>query len=127
MLRTENKSLIQILVSMSVTHIFRKRPCDEVSKSIFLVLGTLVGICYSSPIFVVFFIPIGVVYWFAQKVYIKTARQLKRMESAARSPIYSLFRWAQKANEKGLLCKLDVDKVSFVPKISARPYRDCQL
>ena len=61
----------------------------------FSVLGTLVGICYSSPIFVVFFIPIGVVYWFAQKVYIKTARQLKRMESAARSPIYSLFRWAQ--------------------------------
>ena len=57
----------------------------------FSVLGTFVAISYASPIFIALVIPIGLAYVIVQKIYVKTARQLKRLESAARSPIYSLF------------------------------------
>ena len=63
----------------------------KVLFSCFAVLATLVAISYASPIFIALIIPIGVIYFIVQKIYVKTARQLKRLESAARSPIYSLF------------------------------------
>jgi ABC-type multidrug transport system fused ATPase/permease subunit len=55
------------------------------------VFGTITVIVYSMPIFLVVVIPIGIAYYFLQKFYVATARQVKRMESISRSPIYTHF------------------------------------
>lgn len=54
-------------------------------------IATLVVISYTSPIFASIIVPIGAIYYFIQRFYVATSRQLKRLESVSRSPIYSHF------------------------------------
>ncbi|XP_031616914.1 multidrug resistance-associated protein 1 isoform X6 [Contarinia nasturtii] len=58
---------------------------------IFSVLSTLVVISVSTYWFMAVIFPIGIVYYFVQRFYVSTSRQLKRLESVSRSPIYSHF------------------------------------
>ncbi|XP_068238012.1 multidrug resistance-associated protein 1-like isoform X2 [Palaemon carinicauda] len=55
------------------------------------VLSTFLVIIASTPIFVVVMIPIMIIYFFVQRLYVASSRQLKRIESVSRSPIYSHF------------------------------------
>ncbi|KAM9848054.1 ATP-binding cassette sub-family C member 2 [Aulostomus maculatus] len=55
------------------------------------VLGTLFVICLATPFFTIIIIPLAIVYYFVQRFYIATSRQLRRLDSVSRSPIYSHF------------------------------------
>lgn len=58
---------------------------------LFNVISAIVVISVATPIFTAILVPLGIFYYLIQFFYIRTSRQLKRVESVTRSPIYSHF------------------------------------
>jgi len=54
-------------------------------------IGTVILIIVKLPVFTAVIVPVAVVFYFVQNIYVNTSRQLKRLESISRSPIYSHF------------------------------------
>ncbi|EMP37352.1 Multidrug resistance-associated protein 1 [Chelonia mydas] len=59
--------------------------------SLFNVIGACIIILLATPIAAIIIPPLGLVYFFVQRFYVATSRQLKRLESVSRSPVYSHF------------------------------------
>lgn len=55
------------------------------------VIGVIVVISTAQPLFVVFLIPITIFYIMQKNFFNKTYREVKRLDSVARSPIYALL------------------------------------
>ncbi|XP_053206592.1 ATP-binding cassette sub-family C member 3-like [Panonychus citri] len=58
---------------------------------LFEVISACIIICINTPLFIITLIPITIIYIFIQRIYVSSSRQLKRLESVTRSPIYSHF------------------------------------
>ncbi|CAM1331877.1 ABCC10 (predicted) [Pycnogonum litorale] len=61
------------------------------SRNVFLLFGSLFVIVYSIYWIVLIIIPLAVIYYFIQRFYRKTSRELSRIKSIKLSPIYTLF------------------------------------
>uniref|UniRef100_A0A5F9C1S4 Multidrug resistance-associated protein 1 n=1 Tax=Oryctolagus cuniculus TaxID=9986 RepID=A0A5F9C1S4_RABIT len=59
--------------------------------SLFSVVGACIIVLLATPIAAVIIPPLGLVYFFVQRFYVASSRQLKRLESVSRSPVYSHF------------------------------------
>ncbi|XP_017652829.1 multidrug resistance-associated protein 1 [Nannospalax galili] len=59
--------------------------------SLFNVIGAVIIILLATPIAAVIIPPLGLIYFFVQRFYVASSRQLKRLESVSRSPVYSHF------------------------------------
>lgn len=52
---------------------------------------TLIVISVGTPAFVALIIPLSAFYYWVQRYYLRTSRELKRLDSVSRSPIYAHF------------------------------------
>uniref|UniRef100_A0A3B4V2W9 Multidrug resistance-associated protein 1 n=1 Tax=Seriola dumerili TaxID=41447 RepID=A0A3B4V2W9_SERDU len=59
--------------------------------SMFNVLGACVIILVATPLVAIIIPFLGLLYFFVQRFYVASSRQLKRLESVSRSPIYTHF------------------------------------
>ncbi|KAJ3328221.1 hypothetical protein HDU76_010362 [Blyttiomyces sp. JEL0837] len=73
---------VDSMITMSVVHLL---------TCVFKVTTIIVVISLVSPMFVLAFIPIAFLYNYYQQIYLSTSRELKRLHSVSRSPIFSMF------------------------------------
>ncbi|KAM4698698.1 multidrug resistance-associated protein 1-like [Rhinophrynus dorsalis] len=55
------------------------------------ILEILLVITVATPLAAVAFIPLGLLYFFLQRFYVATSRQLKRLDAVSKSPLYTHF------------------------------------
>ncbi|CAO3622955.1 unnamed protein product [Cunninghamella blakesleeana] len=60
-------------------------------RVLFSVVATVLVIAYSTPFFLVLIVPLSFVYLYVQRYYLATSRELKRLDSVGKSPLYSHF------------------------------------
>eukprot|EP00095_Tigriopus_kingsejongensis_P003830 maker-scaffold2698_size13172-snap-gene-0.3 protein:Tk03830 transcript:maker-scaffold2698_size13172-snap-gene-0.3-mRNA-1 annotation:"multidrug resistance-associated protein 1 isoform x4" len=102
-------------------------------------LGTIILIITVIPIFASVIVPVAIIFFFIQSIYVNTSRQLKRLESISRSPIYSHFGESitgastirafglekQFINESEQ--KVDINQVCYYPSIIANRWLAVRL
>uniref|UniRef100_A0A0G4EZM3 Uncharacterized protein n=1 Tax=Chromera velia CCMP2878 TaxID=1169474 RepID=A0A0G4EZM3_9ALVE len=60
-------------------------------SQLFTVAATVIVISYVTPWFLICLVPMAYIYWTAQQYYIASSRQLKRLDSVLKSPVFALF------------------------------------
>lgn len=100
---------------------------------------TMVVIVISTPLFIVVIIPLAFVYLSYQKYYLRTSRELKRLDSITRSPIYAHFQEslgglptirAFRQQKRFILeneMRMDANQRAFYPSISANRWLAVRL
>lgn len=61
------------------------------ARTLFGVITVLSVNIFSNPFFIIFATPLGFLYIFFQRYYLTTSRELKRLDSVSRSPVYAHF------------------------------------
>lgn len=97
-------------------------------------LATLVIISVSTPPFIALIIPLAFLYLYIQRYYLRTSRELKRLDSVSRSPIYAHFQeslggistiraYQQQARfEKESEERVDANLRAYFPSINANRF-----
>lgn len=100
---------------------------------------TLAVISFSTPAFIGVIIPIGAMYIWIQRYYLRSSRELKRLDSVSRSPIYAHFQEslggistirAYRQQQRFLLeneWRVDSNLKAFFPSISANRWLAIRL
>ncbi len=57
----------------------------------FVIVSIVILCVISVPFIGLIFLPLGVLFYFVQAFFRKTSRELKRLDSVSRTPVYSLF------------------------------------
>ncbi|KAJ3028172.1 UNVERIFIED_CONTAM: hypothetical protein HDU68_002318 [Siphonaria sp. JEL0065] len=63
----------------------------QLVQQLSITFSTFVVMCYALPVFTIPVIPALIIYWYIQNIYRKTARELKRLDSTTKSPLYANF------------------------------------
>lgn len=100
---------------------------------------TLIVISVTTPPFTALIIPLALTYYYIQRYYLRTSRELKRLDSVTRSPIYAHFQEslgglstirAYRQQERFRLeneWRLDANLKAFFPSISANRWLAVRL
>lgn len=100
---------------------------------------TLVVISAGTPIFIVVILPLGALYLYIQRYYLRTSRELKRLDSISRSPIYAHFQESlsgmstirayhqQKRFEMENEWRIDANLRAYFPSINANRWLAVRL
>ncbi|KAF5844535.1 hypothetical protein GGP41_007571 [Bipolaris sorokiniana] len=100
---------------------------------------TLVVISWTTPVFVALILPLGALYLYIQRYYLRTSRELKRLDSVSRSPIYAHFQESlsgmstiraynqQKRFEMENEWRVDANLRAYYPSISANRWLAVRL
>ena len=64
---------------------------DSLLQCLFSVIATLAIITLAMPLFIVILIPLIVYYVYEGRFYVRSSREIKRLDSISRSPIYANF------------------------------------
>ena len=67
------------------------RSFDSYFRTLFSVISVLAINAIGNPFYIVFAIPLAYLYAYFQRYYLCTSRELKRLDSVSRSPIYAHF------------------------------------
>ncbi|KAJ3054695.1 hypothetical protein HK097_001102 [Rhizophlyctis rosea] len=67
------------------------RTFQQYFRTLFYVMSVIAINAIGSPLFLAFIIPLGLLYMYFQRFYLTTSRELKRLDSTSRSPIYAHF------------------------------------
>lgn len=95
------------------------------------VIFTMIVICWTTWQFLFIIGPLSILYIYYQQYYLKTSRELRRLDSITRSPIYSHFQetlggintirgYGQEARFEHInKCRIDNNMSAFYPSINA--------
>ncbi|RKF55054.1 Metal resistance protein YCF1 [Golovinomyces cichoracearum] len=107
----------------------------NLAKSLF----TLIVISISTPAFISLIIPFAGLYYWIQRYYLRTSRELKRLDSVSRSPIYAHFQEslggistirAYRQQERFVLennVRIDTNTRAYSPSINANRWLAIRL
>ncbi|KUI60128.1 Metal resistance protein YCF1 [Cytospora mali] len=100
---------------------------------------TLAVISFTTPAFIGLIIPMSVMYIWIQRYYLRTSRELKRLDSVSRSPIYAHFQESlggistirayrqQQRFERENEWRVDANLKAFFPSVSANRWLAIRL